>query len=1323
MDKLNVSRQRNYLLYHRAHRFICSIFVLILINSLIACSHSSTQENVKLTRLELFTPLIHLAISTKVQLIATGFFSNHSQENYADKVEWSSSDTNVATVSSTGLVATKSAGRVNITIKYQDFEKTIPLLVNNTALQQLTLSSSTTALITGQTIPLVASGLYDDGSQQNLNDTVTWSSTEPSVATVNGNQITAVANGNTTIVARVGSKTATIDISVSSPTLESITLGYTQSSALVGQTIPLTASGMYNDKKAYDISQMVQWKVNDSSIASIDGVHINFLRTGSVTLTASYGTKSTSFVFTVVDTSVKQIIIQSPDGVVTNGSNIQLQATGVLATGEKIDVTQTVDWSIDKTDSFVSNSTNNKGQVAIGSDSSVTVTATLGDISGTIILKPETATLNSIEINPVQLTLATSTKASFHAIGIYSDNSSKDISNNVFWSTADTNIVSISNGQYNKGSVSALNAGSTTLSATLGGVSGSSTVTVTNSSLEKLTVSNNVTELIPGQSINLLASGLFSDGSQQNLDTTVTWSSSDTSVAIMEGNQLTAIANGSTIITASSGSKSVSITVTVNSPSLSSIGLDYTQSTVVVGQTLPLTASGIFNDQSSHDISQLVQWQVSDSSIASIDGANINFLKTGSVILTASYHTLTTNLTFTVVDTGVTQIIIQPPTGIVTNGSNIQLQAMGILASGEKIDITEGVDWSTNTNESNVSNATGSKGQVSIGSYTSVTITATLGNISGTITLNPESATLQSIEVSPVQLTLAKSTKAYLHAFGVYSDNSFKDITNNVFWSSADSSLVSVNNNQGSVGEISALDTGSTTITATMAGISGVASITVNNDSLTSLNLTTDDNSSSVAAGFSKSLNLIGRFQSGSTQNLNMEATWQSFTPNICQIDNKPSGIVIVHAIAKGNCQINASVQDKSTSLVIQVTDVTLSSLNISPSSFELPIGISSTFTITGTFSDNTQTDITRDVAFKTSSNIVSIDNSNARATGISPGTATVTVYYGNISSTVDVTVTSAALTSISLSTTTSDYYKGRKILLKANGIFSDNSSRDISDQVLWSSNDTSIGTIENGNNYGILTLKSGGTVTISAKLNGVSKDLPLTVIDAPNTATSISVNNSLNVILNDNTEQSVLTIKLLPEGGVNGQIADGTNVELTVYSSDGTVVGSMQTLQTTAGVASYNFKTANKGTYVAIAHIPNSNITRVTSIYATDDLSEVIAKARTFSATFTSDGKIKSGSILGFSVINLSNRVFTIEGFVILDNNVEVYNSKTGTPLNLSDMKLSAGERVDLVYQTKQDRPNNFAAALYLTDDLQGSSVTSGRLTIVQSYVLAAPQ
>src|SRR5262249_40437042 len=131
------------------------------------------------------------------------------------------------------------------------------------------------------------------------------------------------------------------------------------------------------------------------------------------------------------------------------------------------------------------------------------------------------------------------------ATGSYSDGTLADLSGSVTWTPADGTVVSISATGVAKG----LKVGNTTVTAAWVGVTSAAiTITVTAAVLESIAVTPDPATLFTGATQQFKAVGTLSDATTPDITATVTWKSSNLSVAtITPGGLATAIAAGGTM--------------------------------------------------------------------------------------------------------------------------------------------------------------------------------------------------------------------------------------------------------------------------------------------------------------------------------------------------------------------------------------------------------------------------------------------------------------------------------------------------------------------------------------------------------------------------------------------------------------------------------------------------------------------------------------------------------------------------------------------------------------------------------------------------------
>ena len=205
-------------------------------------------------------------------------------EDAADlTVTWTSSKTDVATVADDGTVTAVATGEATITVTTTDgsFTDTCKVTVTNPA-TGITLNKTETTITKGQSETLTATVTPDDADDK----TVTWASSDETVATVDENgEVTAVKGGTATITAStVNDKKAVCTVTVYAP-VTGLEITEPESSRLAtGSTLKLAT--VVTPEDASDKS--VTWKSSDETKATVaaDGT-VTAVAPGEVTITAT----------------------------------------------------------------------------------------------------------------------------------------------------------------------------------------------------------------------------------------------------------------------------------------------------------------------------------------------------------------------------------------------------------------------------------------------------------------------------------------------------------------------------------------------------------------------------------------------------------------------------------------------------------------------------------------------------------------------------------------------------------------------------------------------------------------------------------------------------------------------------------------------------------------------------------------------------------------------------------------------------------------------------------------------------------------------------
>jgi hypothetical protein len=522
----------------------------------------------------------------------------------------------------------------------------------------------------------------------------------------------------------------------------------------------------------------------------------------------------------------------------------------------------------------------------------------------------------AIFVTPTTPTIASGTTQQFTAIGLFANATIQDVTTSANWTSSNTAIATISNGSGTQGLATGVTAGTSSISATLDGVTGSSALTVTGATLTSITVTPTNPSIANGNSQQFTATGIYSDNTDQDLTSQVTWSSSNTAIATISNTSgsngvATSKSAGTTTITATFGAVSGTTNLTVTAATLTSISVTPSNPTATIETTEQFTATGIYSDNTVKDLTNDVTWSTQSALIAIISnhtGSKGKALAVGvgSTSVNATFGGVTGSTTLNVSSATLTGIDVAPINETMPSGSLQQYTATGTYNNGRNDDITTAVTWqSSNSNIATISNASGSQGLAKGVQAGTAGISASLDGIVGSTNLTISSPTLVSIAVTPTTPTIANGTDQQFTATGTYSDASTEDITSAATWSSGTPSVAVISNASGSEGLATSVSVGSSVITAGLNGISGNTTLTVSAATLVSIAVTPANTSMPVATN--EQYTATGTYSDASTLNITKEVTWNSSNTSRATISNAVASKGLVTGVSAGTTTISAT--------------------------------------------------------------------------------------------------------------------------------------------------------------------------------------------------------------------------------------------------------------------------------------------------------------------------------------------------------------------------------------------------------------------------------
>lgn len=493
---------------------------------------------------------------------------------------------------------------------------------HSVSVQSVDLDQSNVTINRKNTLQLTASIAPQNATKKS----VTWTSSNPDVATVDTTgKVTGIGAGATTITVTVGQKSDTCEVTVV-VLMDGIALNYTELAIDKGSTEQLTAKITPEDTTE---DKTITWTSSDPEIVSVDSDgKVTAHKTGKVTVKASAVGASASCEVTVLSPMTGIALDKST---LTLNRNTTDQLTISFLPVDTTDG-RTVTWSSSAPEIA---DVDQLGNVVAHGIGTAKITASCGEISAscdvTVI-----ALIEGIYLDQTEMTLDRGTDGQLTASIVPLDTTEDKT---VVWTSSDPGVATVDS----TGKVTGVKIGTATIMATVGSHTTSCDINVV-ALIHSISLDKNELTLDRGTDGQLTVSY---DPPDTTEDKTVTWSSSNSDVAAVDGTgKVTSIKTGVATITAKVGTHTASCSVTVVAL-IHNITLDKTELTLDRGTGDQLTLT-IDPPDTTED--KTITWTSSNPDVAAIDGTGkVTALKIGSTTITAQVGEHTVSCSVTVV--------------------------------------------------------------------------------------------------------------------------------------------------------------------------------------------------------------------------------------------------------------------------------------------------------------------------------------------------------------------------------------------------------------------------------------------------------------------------------------------------------------------------------------------------------------------------------------------------------------------------------------------------------------------------------------------------
>jgi hypothetical protein len=283
-----------YLRNARAFGLACGLAAL-------SCTDSTAPEKVDVASVSVTVPRSAIRVGEKIQAAAIPLDASGGVLT-GREVTWASSDNDVASVSTGGLISALKPGAVTITATVEGKNGTTSVAVSLVPVATITIDPPAPTISAGTSTTLTAT-LKDSAGNVITGRTVTWSTTNaPTAAVTQAGVVTGMLVGTADIVASIEGKQAKATVTVNTTNTPVATISLTPATATMSGGAKKQLTTTLNDAYGNVLTRTVTYTSNNNALATVSasGEVTSAPGDGSVVITASIEGKSATTTLEIV---------------------------------------------------------------------------------------------------------------------------------------------------------------------------------------------------------------------------------------------------------------------------------------------------------------------------------------------------------------------------------------------------------------------------------------------------------------------------------------------------------------------------------------------------------------------------------------------------------------------------------------------------------------------------------------------------------------------------------------------------------------------------------------------------------------------------------------------------------------------------------------------------------------------------------------------------------------------------------------------------------------------------------------------------------------
>ncbi|UVI29924.1 Ig-like domain-containing protein [Paenibacillus spongiae] len=650
-----------------------------------------------------------------------------------------------------------------------------------------------------------------------------------------------------------------------------------------------------------DVTLDAVWTSSNTSAIKVDKGVLTAVSKGTSTIRAQYKGFTVSVIMTS-EYKYDKITMKSDGAALEDKEEVKLgQDPSYTLTATKDDVDSEITKLASWTSSNEAVATVSEGKITLLAAGETTITAKYRGRSDSVKLKV-TSPYKKLTISPrslMEFEIGNAAKSVTVSAELIDGGTDQSLTDKVTWLSANSAVATVE-----KGVVTPVGAGTTTITADYLGVSDSFTVVV-RPPFEAMRISPDQAQHIllkdKGTGIQFKVEVLDPPAEAEDVTSSATWTSDNVFAATVSDTGLvTPKAVGKTTIKAEYKGLSRQVVVNVY-PTVSKLEAAKDKVEVFVDDniTLPKVNATSLTDEIV-DVSDLVTWTSNDNSVVRLEKDKWVAKKVGTAVLTAEIDGETVTVKVAVNEKPL--ILIPEVTDMsIVIGQEVKLPKITVTyESGNEEDVSSLVTWKT-TSTNILVKAPNVRGLVK----TSATLTATYLGKSTTVRVTVEEE-ITKIYVEANSLLLNPGRSKSIKVTGVYKSGKSVSLGSKMNWTIDPDTLATV---KGAT--VKALEEGTGKLTGSYQGKVVQIALIVKQKLK---KLTASDKSLQLAIGGTGTFKITGEYENGRLIDATKSAVWTSSKASVVKVEGG-----VVTAVAKGTATIKAVFEGKSITMRVTV--------------------------------------------------------------------------------------------------------------------------------------------------------------------------------------------------------------------------------------------------------------------------------------------------------------------------------------------------------------------------------------------------------------------